>query len=77
MCHFVSYIMEFQKIIVYKTPPGGGGGSIASSRSKCSFLFTFLDGKALSKGSTIKGKNMLLQKQVLSFKSLPPIQKGN
>ena len=33
MCHFVSYIMLFQKIIVYKTPPGGGGGSIASSRS--------------------------------------------
>ena len=42
MCHFVSYIMSFQKIIVYKTPPGGGGeggggGSIASSRS-ISFL---------------------------------------
>ena len=26
MCHFVSYIMTFQKIIVYKTPPGGEGG---------------------------------------------------
>ena len=24
--------MYFQKIIVYKIPPGGGGGSIASSR---------------------------------------------
>ena len=22
-CHFVLYIMQFQKIIVYKTPPGG------------------------------------------------------
>lgn len=50
---------------------------IFTKGNKCSFLFTFLDGKALSKGSTIKGKNMLLQKQVLSFKSLPPIQKGN
>ena len=28
MCHFVSYIMMFQKIIVYKTPPGGGEGGL-------------------------------------------------
>ena len=26
MCHFVSYIMLFQKIIMYKIPPVGGGG---------------------------------------------------
>ena len=39
MCHFVSYIMYFQKIIVYKIPPWEGGvsgvGSIAGQRSKC------------------------------------------
>ena len=30
-CHFVFYIMKFQKIIVFKTPPVGGCcGSIAS-----------------------------------------------
>ena len=32
MCHFVSYIMYFQKLIMCKTPPGGRG-YIASSRS--------------------------------------------
>ena len=26
MRHFVSYIMQFQKILVYKTRPGGGEG---------------------------------------------------
>ena len=29
MSHFVAYILQFQKIIVYKIPPGcvcGGGG---------------------------------------------------
>ena len=33
MCHFVSNIMYFQKIIGCKTLLGGGRGSIGSSRS--------------------------------------------
>ena len=39
MCHFVSYIMKFQEIIVYKISwegggvEAGGGGSIAGPRS--------------------------------------------
>ena len=30
MSHFVTYILKFQEIIVYKIPPGRGGGYIAS-----------------------------------------------
>ena len=26
MSHFVAYILQFQKIIAYKIPPGGGEG---------------------------------------------------
>ena len=32
MSHFVTYMLQFQEIIVYKIPPGGRG-SIASLRS--------------------------------------------
>ena len=36
ICHFVSYIMYFYKIIVYRNSVGGRGGSMAGLRSICS-----------------------------------------
>ena len=42
MSHFVAYILQFQEIVVYKIPPGGGGGSIASLRSTCIIMHTWL-----------------------------------
>ena len=43
MCHFVSYIMSFQKIIVYKTPPGGGGEGGEGGLLPAQGLFLFLN----------------------------------
>ena len=37
--------------------------------SFCDILFAFLDDKTLLKGSTVKGKNLLLQEQILCFNS--------
>ena len=38
----------------------------------CDFLFAFLDNR---KGSTLKGKNLLLEEQILSIKSCPFIRR--
>ena len=40
MCHFVSYIIKFQKVVVNKIPPGGwrgrggGGGGVGAGYSQ-------------------------------------------
>ena len=41
----------------------------AKGISFCDFLFASLEDEALPKGSTLKGKNLLLEEQILSFKS--------
>ena len=40
------------------------------------FLFASPHTKALQNGATLKGKNLLLEKQILSFKELTPMGKG-
>ena len=58
--------MQFQKIIVYKIPPGGGGGggSIASSRPK-TFNIPYV---LLSKGDNFQYfTNLLNSKVILSL----------
>ena len=43
----------------------------------CVFLLAFLEHDPHSKmGSTLKGKNLLLEEQILSFKSRPLLTKG-
>ena len=43
MCHFVSYIMYFQKLKVYRTPPGGWGeGGLLPAQDLLFKAFTFM-----------------------------------
>ena len=41
MCHFVSYIMYVQKIIVYKTPPAGEGGLLPAQGLAVTSVFNY------------------------------------
>ena len=41
----------------------------------CDVLFAFFGKKPFQKGSTLKEKNLLLEQQIVSYKSLPILQK--
>ena len=51
--------------------------SFSKGDNVCDFLVAFLVNETLQEmGSTLKGKNLLLWEQILSFKSWPPVEKG-